>query len=295
MEKNFAKSVTLRYVFALSVLALIAIVSDHILQKEIEAERHRGAMMNLSAQQRMLLQHATFYAIRLTHSRSTEDHENLRRELATAVAKIDSALDALTNGDSTMRLSNHSSLEVQAIYFAPPHSLRDKVHNFLAASKALCQAPEGELKQDNPNLQYIAAGATELLTSLNELVKQYQKESEGGILRLQRLERTVMIITIIVLLMMAVTVFRPMVKRLQLYLIESKQAEVERENLILELREALANVKTLRGLVPICASCKKIRDDQGYWNNLEDYIAKHSEADFTHGFCPECKKRFDEE
>jgi hypothetical protein len=295
MEKNFSKSMTLRYVFALSVLALIAILSDHILQKEIEAERHRGAVINLSGQQRMLSQHATFYAIRLTHSRSTGEREDLRRELATAIAGIDSALNDLTNGDSTMSSSNHSSSEVQAIYFAPPHSLREKVQKFLAASTALCQAPEDELKQDNPNLQYIAAGTTELLSSLNELVKQYQKESEEGILRLQRLERTVMIITIFVLLMMAVSIFRPMVKRLQLYLIERKQAEAEREKLITELREALANVKTLRGLVPICASCKKIRDDQGYWNILEDYIAKHSEADFTHGFCPECKKKFDEE
>jgi PAS domain S-box-containing protein len=69
---------------------------------------------------------------------------------------------------------------------------------------------------------------------------------------------------------------------------ERKQAEVERERLIGELREALANIKTLRGLVPICASCKKIRDDQGYWNLLETYISAHSEAEFSHGMCPEC-------
>jgi hypothetical protein len=48
-------------------------------------------------------------------------------------------------------------------------------------------------------------------------------------------------------------------------------------------------------LIPICAYCKKIRDDRGYWNILEDYIARHSEADFTHSFCPECKKKFDDE
>jgi len=68
-------------------------------------------------------------------------------------------------------------------------------------------------------------------------------------------------------------------------------AEKEREELISELREALAKVKTLSGLLPICASCKKIRDDSGYWNRIEDYICKHSEAEFTHGLCPECAKR----
>ena len=67
-----------------------------------------------------------------------------------------------------------------------------------------------------------------------------------------------------------------------------KAAEEERDRLIGELQEALASVKTLTGLLPICAACKKIRDDQGYWNQLEAYLAKHSEITFTHGICPDC-------
>ena len=55
-----------------------------------------------------------------------------------------------------------------------------------------------------------------------------------------------------------------------------------------QLQEALANVRTLRGLLPICAACKKIRDDKGYWNQLELYIQQNSDAEFTHGICPEC-------
>ncbi len=73
---------------------------------------------------------------------------------------------------------------------------------------------------------------------------------------------------------------------------ERKQSEEEREKLFLELRDALANVKTLSGLVPICASCKKIRDDKGYWEQVESYIMKHSDAVFSHGFCPECAKKY---
>lgn len=59
----------------------------------------------------------------------------------------------------------------------------------------------------------------------------------------------------------------------------------------LEMKEAMDKVKVLRGLLPICSSCKKIRDDKGYWNHLEQYISKHSEADFTHGLCPACARR----
>jgi hypothetical protein len=58
-----------------------------------------------------------------------------------------------------------------------------------------------------------------------------------------------------------------------------------------ELEEALSRVKLLSGLLPICASCKKIRDDKGYWNQIESYIREHSEAEFSHGICPECIKK----
>ena len=66
----------------------------------------------------------------------------------------------------------------------------------------------------------------------------------------------------------------------------------EREHLISELREALARIKTLSGLLPICAGCKKIRDDKGYWSQVDSYITLHSEARFTHSLCPDCQKKY---
>ena len=70
-----------------------------------------------------------------------------------------------------------------------------------------------------------------------------------------------------------------------------QKMEKEREGLIAELKDALSRVKQLSGLLPICASCKKIRDDGGYWNQIEAYIRDHSEADFSHGICPDCARR----
>ena len=57
-----------------------------------------------------------------------------------------------------------------------------------------------------------------------------------------------------------------------------------------ELADALEHVKTLRGLIPICAHCKGIRDDAGFWQSVETYICEHSDADFSHGICPDCIK-----
>lgn len=73
---------------------------------------------------------------------------------------------------------------------------------------------------------------------------------------------------------------------------ERKELEFSLERKVAELREALENIKTLKGLIPICSNCKKIRDDKGYWNILEAYIQKHSQAQFSHGMCPACMDEF---
>jgi PAS domain S-box-containing protein len=71
---------------------------------------------------------------------------------------------------------------------------------------------------------------------------------------------------------------------------ERKRGERERERMMVELQQLLGEIKTLNGLLPICSYCKKIRDDKGYWNQLEHYIGKHSSANFTHSVCPACAK-----
>lgn len=72
---------------------------------------------------------------------------------------------------------------------------------------------------------------------------------------------------------------------------DSKQAAKEREKLIKELQEALAEIKTLKGILPFCSFCKKIRDDKGYWEQVDIYIHKYSEADISHSICPECMEK----
>jgi hypothetical protein len=79
-------------------------------------------------------------------------------------------------------------------------------------------------------------------------------------------------------------------QKLKRSLEEQRRGAEEREKLIGELQDALTQVKVLRGIIPICANCKKIRDDKGYWNQVETYIRDHSEADFSHSICPECAK-----
>jgi len=83
----------------------------------------------------------------------------------------------------------------------------------------------------------------------------------------------------------------PLLARSLRYAIERKRIESERDRLIHELQEALAKVKLLSGMLPICAWCKKVRDDQNYWQEVECYVASHCEAQFTHGICPACMEK----
>jgi response regulator RpfG family c-di-GMP phosphodiesterase len=69
---------------------------------------------------------------------------------------------------------------------------------------------------------------------------------------------------------------------------ERRSVQISNEQLISELRKANAEVKTLSGLLPVCASCKQVRDDQGYWSQLETYLKKHTEISFSHGLCLDC-------
>ncbi len=83
----------------------------------------------------------------------------------------------------------------------------------------------------------------------------------------------------------------PLLVRSMRYAIERKRLEHEKEALISELKAALLKVKVLSGMLPICASCKKIRDDTGYWHQIESYITEHSETEFSHGVCPDCMEK----
>ena len=70
-----------------------------------------------------------------------------------------------------------------------------------------------------------------------------------------------------------------------------KQAEADRESAIKRLEKALSEIKTLRGILPLCSFCKKIRDDEGYWEQVDVYINRHSDADISHSICPECLRK----
>ena len=71
---------------------------------------------------------------------------------------------------------------------------------------------------------------------------------------------------------------------------KQQQMKAEREKLIQQLQEAIKEIKALRGILPVCSFCKRVRDDQGFWEQVDVYLQRHSRADISHSICPECAK-----
>jgi len=100
-----------------------------------------------------------------------------------------------------------------------------------------------------------------------------------------------LLLTVIIVLFLTIILFLGS-RKIAVTINHKRQEEEKRKKLIIELNDALDHVKTLRGIVPICSGCKKIRDDKGYWQQVETYISKHTDAQFTHGLCEDCMKKY---
>ena len=96
-----------------------------------------------------------------------------------------------------------------------------------------------------------------------------------------------MLIAILLIPLLYFFVYRPLNANMN----EIDRLSREKDNKIDELNMALTEIRTLRGIIPICSSCKKIRDDKEHWNQIEIYIQEHSDAEFSHGICPECAEK----
>ena len=126
------------------------------------------------------------------------------------------------------------------------------------------------------------------LEGMNDIVFAYDAQAKSKVNLLRNTEIGLTVLILAVLFAVAFLVFEPTVRLIQRQFDQLDVAAADREELIGELRGALDTVKQLRGLLPICASCKKIRNDDGCWTPMEGYIEERSEALFTHSICHDC-------
>jgi hypothetical protein len=186
--------------------------------------------------------------------------EGMSLELALSLSEVFEALKKIASGDPTVRIDETSNIE-----------LIEKLKKIVNSTAENI----GEIVDQSHEFAMGLAEHFDVLHRVSKGVLSARVSGESEVELLESLKR----------------VTNETIESIDREITERKQMEKERENLISELQEALATIKTLQGIVPICSYCKKIRDDQGYWNQLEAYISDHSKAEFSHCMCPECAKK----
>ncbi len=230
---------TRRYLIALGFIAFLSCSAFIVTRNLISIQETNAAVINISGRQRMLSQKAVLLSCELVHSTNTASQQETQVQLLETANLIEKSHDSLINGNTAMNLPGSTSPEIRSIYFSEPYLLDQRVKNFTKALRALAKVHPSPGSEQH--LQYILnEGKTNLLTAFDTAVSQYQKESEEEIAELKKVETAIVVLTLMVLVIEGLFVFRPMVKR-----IWSDRQELSDAN------ERLLRISSLDGLTGI--------------------------------------------
>lgn len=235
MEQSAAAAMWVRCILALVLLAALALFSHRILQKQIRTNESGAALVSVSGRQRMLAQRAALVAQRLVHAARPAERASVRQELLDLVQRLEIAHRGLLEGDTGMNLPGNPTAEVREIFESEPNYLNAQIESYLTELRRLADAADTELTPDNRHFRIVLATAAgqKLESALAALVEQYQHESEEAVGGLQRLEYAVFGATLVVLVLTALFVFRPMVSHVQRQIARLEESE-GRKRAILE-------------------------------------------------------------
>ena len=212
MQSSSVRSLRFKYIIALSLIALLTLAAYFTLRELIVGEQVSAAVINVSGRQRMLSQKAVLLSQQLVITPAPAERKRLRTELRQVIASISEAHYALVYGDPALRLPGGLSPAMRALVFNPPVMLDARLQQHFAALGALLALDDNQLTYDNPQLAAIIVSVDGLLAAQDAMVAQFQRESEERVARLQALEIMVLGLTLLVLLMEALFIFRPAVQ-----------------------------------------------------------------------------------
>lgn len=211
-----ARSLTWRYALALTLVALLTTAAWLSLHLVISEQQSTAAVVNVSGRQRMLSQRTALFSSLLANS-PRELRPAIRGQLQEAAELMRRSHQGLIRGDAEMGLPATMSPTVRAMYFARPLMLDSQVESYLATVQALLRVPDEELRSDNHWLQYIiAASPSRLVSSLDQMVGQYQREGEVAVRSLQKAETIVWLVTLLLLALEAAFIFHPFAKQIRI-------------------------------------------------------------------------------
>ncbi len=278
------------YVVGLTAVALFACLIAIIVHRAVREQELDSRVINIAGRQRMLSQKLTKIVLSIKGSTVGDDtgkHINEMREVLDLWSRSHLALQ---QGDAEMGLPATRDREIidQFASIESSYQTMNRACQNIIASLPESEGRAIELTAFYKDVDLILSAEPTFLIGMNDIVYSYDENAKSKVLILKRTQWILTALILGVLAIVAFVVFEPAVRLIRHQFESLSIVAQERQQLIDELRESLAKVKQLRGLLPICASCKKIRDDEGYWTRIEIFIAEHSNAKFSHGICPDC-------
>jgi diguanylate cyclase (GGDEF)-like protein/PAS domain S-box-containing protein len=235
-EMRMAAALTWRYVVALVLVALLSTGAWFSLQLVIETQTSSAALVNISGRQRMLSQRTALFATQLAQTQGMQSAA-LQQELAAATTLMTQSHQGLIHGNPTLGLPATQSDTVRRMYFEAPGQLNARVTTYTALLEQWLALPAAERHLDHPVLQRITAAATgDLLTLLDQMVGQYQREGETAVRLLQRTETGLWLATLLLLVLEAGLIFHPFVRHMREVVdkLERKRATLRQQRDTLE-------------------------------------------------------------
>ncbi len=212
MEQDSTLKMTSRYIFVLVLLAILAFGNFFVLRASIETEKSTASIINISGRQRMLLQRSAMFAQRLLVERDRQS----RQRLIETVDTMEVSHWALLNGDEALHLPGNPSDEIKEMYFGDPLQVDRQLKRYILEVKAFAASSDMDLTFNNPHLVYIMkASEYDLLLGLSAVVQQYQIASELKIEDISTLQQWLLVISIAILVLSGLFVFRPLVGRVR--------------------------------------------------------------------------------
>jgi nitrate/nitrite-specific signal transduction histidine kinase len=279
-----------RYVAGLASVGLIVLLSQIAIQYAISQQTRDSHIINLAGRQRMLSQRLSKAALGLLTAAGQTDLERYGREMEEALSTWSETHAALQTGELVFSVSattdRHILEEYQAIELDHQAMLdagRALLDLSLSANPGV--VAEDEQPEEKERLtRVLLSHETRFLNGMDKIVFAYDANARTKVWLLSSLELALAALLLLVLLLLAIFVFQPAVRLIQQQFQQLTQTADT-------LRDTLFMVRQLRGLLPICCSCKKIRDGGGNWTRLEAFISARTDAEFTHSVCPECSQK----
>ncbi|TRW89783.1 diguanylate cyclase [Candidatus Methylobacter oryzae] len=214
-DLSVTRSLTWRYLFALSLVAVLSTAAWLSLHLVISEQNSTAVVVNISGRQRMLSQRTALFSNLLVNAPKA-DQPAIRSKLTDAIQLMERSHHGLTHGDESMSLPRSMSPAIHAMYFDGPNALDRQVETYIRIVHELLQLNDGALTPTNPQLQYITQNAPNALVSaLDQMVRQYQLEGEASVIRLQKAETICWAVTLILLVLEATLIFHPFVRHLK--------------------------------------------------------------------------------